>query len=888
MIPRWFRRRGDDATRAPAAVPEKVPTAHREADQHIQVAARTGGVGAGRDANCNAVGPNSRVYNRQETHIHQVSPEVEWPLEVGAVPALATAFQPRAALRAQVDAARAQGSAAVLTQVLSGGGGVGKSQLAAAYASEALQDGVDLVVWATAVEVQQVVTLYAQTAALAQIPGTTGENPEEDARALLSWLATTERRWLVVLDDITDPAGMTGWWPSSRTGTGWVLATTRLHDASLTGNGRRRISIDVYNPDEAVTYLRDRLSDDDAEHLLDNGGDELTAALGYLPLALGHAAAYMLNEDLPCTQYLSLFYDETRRLEHLFPETADAEGYGRQVATTLLLSLDVAQKTEPAGLAEPVLGLVAFLDPAGHPHAFWSTPAALTYLTKCRAAAPGTTAGSEPVTAEQVHSVLRVLHRYALLYSDRSQEPRAVRIHALTARAARESPHAEPLPTLTAVAAEALMDIWPEIDQPQPELAAVLRANADYLWQHTEDHLWQPYGRGVLFRVGNSLRNAGLVSAAVAYGERLFVEVKRVLGPEHRDTLMARGNLASFYRSAGRVDEAVALGEAVLVDRERVLGPEHPDTLLARGNLASFYRSAGRVDEVVALGEAVLAGMVRVLGPEHPDTLLARGNLASSYERDGRVDEAVGLGEEVLADMVRVLGPEHPNTFLARGSLASFYRSAGRVDEAVGLGEAVLADMVRVLGPEHPDTLLVRGNLASSYGDAGRVDEAVALGEAVLVDRERVLGPEHPDTFLARGNLATSYWSAGRVDEAVGLGEAVLVDRERVLGPEHPDTFLARGNLASFYRRAGRVDEAVGLGEEVLADMVRVLGSQHPYALLVRGNLATSYGDAGRVDEAVALGEAVLVDRERVLGPEHPDTLTARENLAIYRQGGSW
>ncbi|MFE0031075.1 hypothetical protein [[Kitasatospora] papulosa] len=215
-----------------------------------------GGVGAGRDVSHNAFGQGSQVVDNRQTHIHHTPREVTWPLEVGTVPGLASAFQPRSALRDQVDAARAQGSAAVLTQVLSGGGGVGKSQLAAAYAGEALRDGTDLVLWASAVEVQQVVTLYAQAAVLVAAPGTTGADPERDARALLSWLATTNRRWLVVLDDITDPTAIRGWWPASRTGSGWVLATTRLHDASLTGNGRRRVRVDVYTPVEAASYLR--------------------------------------------------------------------------------------------------------------------------------------------------------------------------------------------------------------------------------------------------------------------------------------------------------------------------------------------------------------------------------------------------------------------------------------------------------------------------------------------------------------------------------------------------------------------------------------------------------------------------------------------------------
>ncbi|MFF3359866.1 tetratricopeptide repeat protein [Streptomyces sp. NPDC002917] len=746
----------------------------------------------------NAIGSDSTVIDNRQTHIHLAAHEVSWPLEVGSIPSLATAFQPRDALRDQVNAARARGSAAVLTQVLSGGGGVGKSQLAAAYAAEALHDGTDLVLWATAVEVQQVITLYAQAAALVSAPGATGEDPEDDARALLAWLATTGRRWLVVLDDITDPAGMSGWWPASRVGTGWVLATTRLHDASLTGNGRRRIHVDVYTPEEADAYLRTRLFDDDAEHLLDNVVDDLAAALGHLPLALGHAAAYMLNQDLTCTQYLDRFNDHTRSLGQLLPETADAEGYGRQITTTLLLSLDAAQQAEPVGLARPALELAALFDPAGHPLALWNTPAVLSHLTEHRPLPPDGALAREAVTAEQAGAVLRVLHRYALINSDRRQESRAVRIHALTARAARQGTPVAASPHLAHAAADALVQIWPDPDQPHPDLAAALRANADHLHQHTDDVLWLPHGHLVLYHAGKSLADAGHSAAAIEHWKRLAAASHRIHGDDHRDTLLIRGNLATAFFEARRTDEAISLLEGVLRDRERALGADHPDVTNARANLAASYQQAGRHDEAIPLQEAILAERERILGSQHLLTLLIRSNLAASYEQAGRTDEAIPLQEAVLADRERALGPRHPETLTARNNLAMSYGKVGRLEEAISLQEAVLADREKLLGSQHPHTVSTRSSLAMLYGRAGRFHEAIPLQKSVLTDQERHLGLQHPHTLATRNNLAASYWKVGRTKEAIDLAESVLSDFEQRLGSQHPHTLTARKNLDAY------------------------------------------------------------------------------------------
>ncbi|MEU4173320.1 tetratricopeptide repeat protein, partial [Streptomyces sp. NPDC026665] len=811
--------------------------------------------------------------------------EETWPLEVGPVPGIASAFQPRNILRERVDGARAGGEAVVLTQVLSGGGGVGKTQLAAAYATDALKEGADLVVWAAATEAQQVITQYAQAAARIRLSGADGQDPQADAHAFLDWLATTSRRWLVVLDDITDPAALNGWWPVSRTGSGWVLATTRLNDARLTGGGRTRIAIDVYTPEESHAYLQARMVGDGMDHLLDDRAPALAEALGHLPLALSHAAAHMINEELTCSVYLALFTDRQTRLDQALPESADTEGYGRQITTTLLLSLNAAEAADHTGLAVPALRLAALLDPAGHPHALWTTTDFLDYLTDHRGSP--TTAQTQQATSDQAHTALRLLHRYALLTCDTRAEPRAVRIHALTARAVRENTPAPDLSHLATTAADALLDAWPNPDHTHPELAAVLRANTDALADHTLHHLWHPEGHPLLFRAGTSLLNAGLVASATAYWQDLTTDCERLLGGDHPDTLSARGNLASSYQQVGRTTEAVQLAERVVADCERLLGGDHPDTLSARGNLASSYQQVGRTTEAVQLAERVVADCERLLGDNHPHTLTARATLASSYWQAGRTAEAIAIEERVVADREQLLGDDHPSTLTARANLASSYQQAGRTTEAIQLLERVAADIKRLLGEDHPHSLTARGNLASSYWQAGRTTEAIQLLERVVADCERLLGDNHPGTLTARANLASSYRQAGRTAEAVQLAERVAADRERLLGDDHPHTLTARGNLASSYQQAGRTAEAVQLAEGVAADIKRLLGDDHPHTLAARGNLASSYKHAGRITEAVQLAERVAADSGRLLGGDHPDTLTARGNLAsCYQQVG--
>ncbi|MGW7024269.1 tetratricopeptide repeat protein [Streptomyces decoyicus] len=740
--------------------------------------------------------------------------------------------------------------------VLSGPGGVGKSQLAASLARE-LRDqersdgaGLDVLVWVRATSTDQVISAYAEAAGRLHIPGVSPDDEDGAARLLLRWMAASGSRWLVVLDDVTDPAAVREWWPDSGTGRGWVLATSRREDAQLSGEGRALVRIGLYTDSEARAYLQRRLTDAGHAYLHDPAqAGEMAAELGHLPLALGHAAAYLINKRPTMADYLTLLRNTSSRLGDLLPASADTEGYGQPVTASLLLSLDAVEEADASRLARPLLHLASLMDPLGHPATAWTTPEALDHLRTARPPQRRWLRKHHPpVTETEVCNALEYLRTYALITQDAATAP--LRMHALTARAVRETIPPGTLPATARTAANTITSLWPRYDHEEGELAALLRANVVHLDQLTRPALWQPTTHPCIYTAGQSLTEAGLYDQAIEYGETAVRLSSSIHGPDHPATLSARNNLAVSYSDAGRVQEALDLRERVLADRERTLDPDHPATLSARNNLAISYSDAGRVQEALDLRERVLAERERILGPDHPDTLSARGNLAVSYSDAGRVEEALDLGERVLADYDRILGPDYPATLTARNNLASSYSDAGRVQEALDLRERVLADRERILGPDHPDTFDARSNLAVSYGDAGRVEEALDLGERVLADRERILGPDHPDTLSAHGNLAVSYHDAGRVEEALDLGERVLADRERILGPDHPDTLDARNNLAVFYRDAGRVEEALDLGERVLADYDRVLGSDHPATLKARVSLARAREAAAAVQQS--------------------------------------
>ncbi|MFI9244813.1 NB-ARC domain-containing protein [Streptomyces sp. NPDC053086] len=868
------------------------------------------------------------VVGKQHIHHHPPRPPASWPHQVGTLPAAAGFFQERGEAGRLRDALTVGGEAVLVGQgtahgqVLAGMGGVGKTQLAADYARTLWQTGrLDVLVWITADTSTAVVTGYAQAAA--ELLGTDPADPVGAARAFLAWLEPKAQgvscRWLIVLDDITDPADMRGWWPPASPH-GRTLVTTRRQDAALTSHGRRMIPVGLFTRTESLAYLTAAL---DAQDRHEDTGQLLGLAedLGHLPLALSQAAAYLIDTGLAVSTYRSLLADRTRTLADAAPEALpDDQSHPLDAAWSL--SIDRANALRPVGLARPLLQIAAFLDPNGIPETVLTSRRVLDHLT----AGTGTDPRPASVSAEQAQQALGALRRLSLVdRTTRDTGHSVVRIHQLIQHAVRDTLTTSQYDRTARTAADALLAVWPDIER-DTALAQTLRSNTAALTRYAQRALYRPDAHGVLYRAGRSLGEAGQVTAARDYFQRFTDTATAYLGADHPDTLTVRGYLARWRGEAGEAAGAATAFTGLLVDLTRVLGPDHPDTLTVRSYLAQWRGKAGDAAGAAAAfaelledmtrvrhaddpdvhtvrsylarwrGEAgdaagaatafaeLLDDLVRVRHADDPAVLIARGHLAQWRAEAGDAAGAATATVELLDNLERVLGPDHPDTLTAREHLALWRGEAGDPVGAVTALTELLDDMTRVLGPDHPHTLTARGNLALWRGTAGDpVGAATALAE-LLDDMRRILRPDHPDILIARGNLARWQAHAGDPAGAATALTELLNDLVRILGPDHPNTLAARTNLADAQGRAGDAAGAATTLAELLDDLIRVRGRHHPSILATRSSLAHWRGEAGDAAGAAAAIAELLEERRRVFGPDHLRTLIARNNLAYWQQ----
>jgi tetratricopeptide (TPR) repeat protein len=623
--------------------------------------------------------------------------------------------------RALVGGARAVAQPAVAY----GFGGVGKSTLAREYAIRASKTNTYTGIWwFNAAKAPDTGTFEGIEQGLAGLrsllyPGT--DEPQDRAQAAHDTLAFlsahgSEKPWLLIYDNVDDQSVLRAWPPPANVR---VLMTSRI------ANWRSDVAhIDVgeWTMPEAVAYLREESGRWD---LTEIDTERVAAALGRLPLALSHAAAYLRDVDNATPEsYLAA-------LSHHLKDVPDSADYPRSVSTTLLENVRQAEARAPGAAA--VLSLAAFYAPDDIPEELYQQAAAV-YLSAL-----------QPVVgnALALEKAIGALARLSLIKFRR--EERGLSTHRLVQAAAREALGAER--NAWASAAVAVVDAaFPKVEFANWRICERLVPHARAASQYADDSVDQS--------LAHLLNNVGLYlveRAAYAEAESLYQSslaiYERALGQEHRIVGTLLNNLAGLYNDQGKYDLAEPLYQRSLAILE-VLDPNHLDVGTSLNNFAELYRTQGRYDLALSFHQRSLAIREEVLGRDHPDVSVSLQNLASLYRAQGNDDLAEPLFQRSLAIREEALGRDHPDVGTSLNNLALLYIGQGKDDLGESLLQRSLSISERALGPDHPGVGTILSNLGDLYRAQGKYDLAEPSLQRSLAIRKKALGPDHPDVGI--------------------------------------------------------------------------------------------------------------------------------------------
>ena len=336
---------------------------------------------------------------------------------------------------------------------------------------------------------------------------------------------------------------------------------------------------------------------------------------------------------------------------------------------------------------------------------------------------------------------------------------------------------------------------------------------------------------------------------------------------------------ASFYKRQARYKESKTLCERILEATEKEAGPNDPDTLKALSKLGNIYSKEGQYGEAELFYLRALGGQEKELGADHPDTLQTVLDLASGFFKKGQYNDAKPLFERALGAHERALGDNHLRTLWSAMNLGMVLKKQGHYGEANVLYQRAVEGQERELGDDHPETLKTVMNMASAKLDQGDYIVAESLSKRVVAGREKHLGPDHPNTLRGFWNLARVYSAMGKYELSGSLYLRALGGQEEQLGPDHPFTLKTVKDLARLRHLETRLDDAESLYKRAIQGLGAKSGKDHPNTLSSIAGLANVYQDRGRFSDAQDLLDTALAGQEAQLGIDHPDTLRTKRDL---------
>lgn len=619
-------------------------------------------------------------------------------------------------------------------------------------------------------------------------------------------------RWLLVFDNVESRQILDRFWPS--TGTGSILLTSR--NVAWGGLGKS-IMVDVFEPADAITFLRKR-----GKTTEESAAGVVAEKLGYLPLALEQAGAYVDETQTSLKAYTGLLVANRQQLLAL----GQPNWYSGTVATTWTVSISRACEEQPQ--ARDLLGLFACLAPDDIPRRLVHEHAEVL-SESLRSVA------SDPI---QYDRLLASLIEFSLVSAD----PHRIVIHRLIQLIVRDqltpaeqvSYYSDAVKLLAAAFPKDSTDVatWPTCGRLLPHVSVSTESLGTLLPEYSGDV-------GVVLQAaGRYLHMRGDYTDARIFLERALEARKQPNGADRiaeAETLSSLGRV--YYRLADLEDAQRVTERAIALYRE--------------------VSSSGAVP--VGQNLIYLSRILRERGDPAAGERVAREALKILDNADSVDPSTIALGQQVLGD-----------SLWRRGRLADardVFREALRIRRSLGDGIVTI------------DLATCHKHIGIISAELGELDVA----EEQLQEANSLLLPhydnDHPDVIDVDGHLADVLRRTGRLLQAQALLEHVVEVREERLG-DHPDVAGSLVRYGAVLRDLSELERSVEVLDRAVRMFAHRMGERHQYVADAKLALAESLRLSGDISRARIEAADSLVIFETACGPGHYSTLRAQQLLS--------
>lgn len=581
-------------------------------------------------------------------------------------------------------------------------------------------------------------TDFGRIASAIGLPHFAGQPLNETVQTVKRWLETNDR-WLLVFDNADTPSLLKPYRPNNPECR--ILITSRAQVFDTLGIAQP-LEIQQLSLEDAIEFLFKRTERQQAQSAEVAAAEALAGELGYLPLALEQAGAYIFQKKASFSAYLASY--RKRRLPLLQKQLPQTGDYPESVATTWAINFQEVEKDTPA--AADLLSLSAFLASDDIPYELLVLGA--EHLGD-RLSVALMDAAEDPLMLSEL---LEPLTRYSLIRVEPEQN--CYSIHRIVQAVLRDRMDAatqqqwieQSIEALNAAFPPVEFEYWQECDHLLPHVQAV--------WQHLEQHPYDSLSLAkLLYQAGCYLHDQAHYSEAETFDVKSLAIREQQLGSEHPEVANSLSKLAKLLRVLGRYTEAEPLARRSLTIREKQLGDEHLDVATSCDDLAGLLSSQRRYDEAESLYLRALNIREKQLGTNHPHVAFVFNNLAGLYQSQRRFDEAKLHYDRALVISKKFYRENAFEVAEILYNLATLHYCQEDYSKAEPLLLRCLPIYKQWLGEMHPAVAIVIHALANLYQLQRRYVEAEPLYRRTLEILSNRLGNDHHNTQTVKNDF---------------------------------------------------------------------------------------------------------------------------------------
>ena len=668
----------------------------------------------------------------------------------------------------------------LLTTAVAGMGGVGKTELARHFVTQHPQSQMySYRFWLDASTPDHLYTEFRELAEHLQLIEQESHVPDSEMLARVKkWLAINSG-WLLILDNADQYNMIKALIPEVG---GCVLLTTRGKRPG-TLLKERVVEVAVLAPEEAFDWLC-QLMHRPVKMLNDTektAASTLVEKLGYLPLAIAQAAAYLqVNPAISIAAYLKQFDTLLGDKTHVntVNQTDNEEERSRLVvSSTWEISLRaIKKKVSHPEIIDGLLNVCAYLAPRNIPLCIleiWLEQNWPTHLSR-----------ELSLLNYWLDEYVGQLIHYSLI--DRDSQTATLSLHNLVQEVKRSQ-----------------LALKEQHDQIGKTLECLIEANPQEGGKQEAEQLWRSF-----------LAHLEMI---VAYQD----QTKRM-----EDVLLARAlnQLGILYQDIGgqfaKSEELLKRGLKILeTDYEN----NHCEISIILGNLGSIYGILGDAHRKLELLKRTLKIREAHYGAYHYEVAVTLVCLGNAYGDLGYPAQRKFLLERALKIQKAYYGPNHYQIASTLVSLGNAYGALDDVHQRWGLLACALKIEEAHYGRDHYQVASTLCNLATACEALGWWYQQRELCERALGIFETHYGKNHLKIAITLVNLSNAYDNLGHGQQQSLLERALKIE-EAHYGSHHFLLAPTLTNLAIAY---------TGLQERQLAFKT----AQRAYSILVTNSL---------------------------------------------------